>query len=77
MFTDEIMVPEYSFLALLVSPHLSIFQLLWNPHCSSLCLCCCCAVGLDCTKIYFAAASVLAAHLCHMMRISYLMLNSY
>lgn len=39
MFTDEIMVPEYSFLALLVSPHLSIFQLLWNPHCSSLCFC--------------------------------------
>lgn len=39
VLTDEIMVLEYSFLALLAFPQLPIFQSFWNPHDSSLCFC--------------------------------------
>lgn len=38
VFADEIMIPEYSFLALLVSPQLPIFQLFRNSHCCSMCV---------------------------------------
>lgn len=39
VFSDEIMIPEYSFLALLVSSQLSVFQLFRHSHCFSMCFC--------------------------------------
>lgn len=39
VFTDEITIPEYRFLALLVSSQLSVYQLFRNSHCFSMCFC--------------------------------------